>query len=641
MHATSATSATPSLGGAQPASSRIAALRRRARWRRRLAAATLALPVALVWLLDVWTRPTRIAHFRSLEAGTYLLSSIETLILWASLIVLASRSRGLLRWLAALVAILLSIFLLGGQRYFFDQYVTYLNADAASFGASVGRSVVNQVAADASNFARFVVPPSLVIVALLVAGRRLIRPTRTQRRIATLVAPVAIVVTLWAPCSFRKAQASTPDVIFMHALGRVVAARTGLSSEQWVSPSTRKPDYLPALVASPSRPRNVLLVLSESERFDSVCTAYDPECKLTPHSNAASPARTPLLALRSVSSTTAISEIVLWSGTSPVDSAEAVRSSPMLWDYAHAAGWETSYTTSQNLDFADARTFLKELPLKHRADALDLDPASDLDIGAPDEMATSEGLKHIADLREPFFAVVHYSNTHFPYRVDLKHAPFQPCDDTKDPDRTSEFVNYYRNSIYLSDMATADLIKGVRALPAGPRTVILFTSDHAEAFREHGQLGHTNSVLDEEIHVPGWVDAPPGTLTNAERAALEQASRAYTTHLDFAPTMLDLMGLWDAPETGRHRARMLGQSMLRPMQERAVPLTNCAAVWGCPFRNWGMLRGRMKLEARQWDLSWHCYDVQADPHEWKDLGPDACGDLPASAMKLFGKLPRD
>jgi glucan phosphoethanolaminetransferase (alkaline phosphatase superfamily) len=620
---------------------RIAALRRLARLRRRLAPLLLAAPLALVWSIDLWTRSSRMAQFRALEVGSYALSSLLALLLWGSLLLLASRSRGALRWLAAALALLLSVFLLGGQRYFFDQYVTYLNADAANFGASVGRSVLGQVAADAANFARFVLPPTAMLAGLLLAGRKWLRPPRTPRRLAALAAPIALAVAVSAPCSFRTVQASTPDVIFLHALGRVTAARTGLSSERWVRPSVRKPDYVPVLAERPARARNVVLLLGESLRSDAVCSAYDPACKGTPHSNAAAPHRVPLMNLRSVASTTAISEIVIWSGVSPVDSALAFRSSPLLWDYAHAAGWETSYTTSQNLDFGDARTFLAELPLKHRADALDLHPGSDMDIGAPDELATREALKHIADLNEPFFAVVHYSNTHYPYRVDPADAPFQPSEHTKDPERNGEFMNYYRNAVYLSDRAVGELIRGVRALASGPRTVMLFTADHGEAFREHGQLGHTNSVYDEELRVPGWIDAPDGTLTEQERSHLLAAQAQSTTHLDFAPTMLDLMGLWEAPELSRLRARMPGRSMLRPMPPVAVPLTNCATIWGCPFRNWGMLRGKLKLESRQWDPGWHCFDLKDDPLEKKDLGPAACEDLPDLAIKLFGKLPRE
>jgi hypothetical protein len=51
------------------------------------------------------------------------------------------------------------------------------------------------------------------------------------------------------------------------------------------------------------------------------------------------------------------------------------------------------------------------------------------------------------------------------------------------------------------------------------------------------------------------------------------------------------------------------------------------------------MRGPMKLEAREWDLTWHCYDVLADPREMHDLGAAACGDLSPRAEALYGGLP--
>ena len=52
-----------------------------------------------------------------------------------------------------------------------------------------------------------------------------------------------------------------------------------------------------------------------------------------------------------------------------------------------------------------------------------------------------------------------------------------------------------------------------------------------------------------------------------------------------------------------------------------------------------MMRGSLKLEGREWDNQWHCYDVHADPREEHDMGPAACGDLVPLAEKIHGGLP--
>jgi hypothetical protein len=77
----------------------------------------------------------------------------------------------------------------------------------------------------------------------------------------------------------------------------------------------------------------------------SACVAYDRDCRHTPFSNEAAPARLPLMQMRSVDSTTAISLGVLWSGIAPESGREALHSAPLVWEYA-AAGVERSSANS-------------------------------------------------------------------------------------------------------------------------------------------------------------------------------------------------------------------------------------------------------------------------------------------------------
>ena len=77
-----------------------------------------------------------------------------------------------------------------------------------------------------------------------------------------------------------------------------------------------------------------------------------------------------------------------------------------------------------------------------------------------------------------------------------------------------------------------------------------------------------------------------------------------------------LLGVWDAPELAPHRALMVGQPITRPERTtNPVPLSNCSWVWECGFRNWGLMQGHMKIEAREWHDEFHCFDLLADPQE--------------------------
>ena len=220
--------------------------------------------------------------------------------------------------------------------------------------------------------------------------------------------------------------------------------------------------------------------------------------------------------------------------------------------------------------------------------------------------------------------------------------PFQPCTTSKAPEENEQFFNYYRNAVYTQDKTIAALVTGVRHLEAGQRTVILFTSDHGEAFREHGQMGHTNSLFEEEVHVPAWIDAPPSVLTSQERAGLEALRSQPTWHLDIAPTVLDLLGLLGLPELQRYTANMTGVSLTRGIANRGtIAMTNCTQLWGCAFNNWGMMQGFAKVEARPWDADWHCWDVQTDPNESRPTHSTNCDELSRRSLTLFGALPKD
>jgi arylsulfatase A-like enzyme len=273
--------------------------------------------------------------------------------------------------------------------------------------------------------------------------------------------------------------------------------------------------------------------------------------------------------------------------------------------------------------------------------ATELDPTCDLDMGAPERYLADHVETAFDELEEPFFATIQFSNVHYPYYFEVDGPqPFQPWTVSKAPEVNDDFFNFYKNAAHQEDQHVASIIKKVRSTEKGKRTVIVYTSDHGEAFREHGQMGHTFSVLDEEIHVPAWVDAPPGTITEEQRANLKKLRERPTFHVDLTATILDVMGFWEAPEITAYRKKMVGVSLLRGEQNRRpMPLTNCAGVWSCAFENWGIMQENRKLEARSWDHDWHCYDVLADPYELNDLGDDACSDLHGQAVQVFGRLP--
>lgn len=632
---------------ASPAATRRPSLvrypRRRQRSRRRwLAALSLAIPTAWVLFGELIRRGGKIAAFPSNYQAAYWGGIAQSLVFWGLLLFAASRRRGNLSAFLAGLFLVCFFVVMGSEGAFHAFWNVYLCIDGqlhsknfvqALFGTlPLGRPIV-----------LFHLVAALIVGAFaLIAARKYVRPGPIAHTVVCLLLPPVFYGVTLIPTSYRGIQASPPDALYIHGLVALAKESLDLTNE---SPDLRvqrrKPEPVPPLSAKPARPRNVVLILQESQRGDVICIDPDRRCDLaTPFSNAVVPNRFPLMQLRSNASTTAISISNIWSGVRPTESRELLHSVPLLWDYAQAAGYDTAYWTSQNLMFGNARQYIQDLPVSHGCVATHLDSEADLDAGANDELLAERVKEEWPEMKEPFFAVIHLSNIHYPYVFDEELAPFQPTSFAKDAEHNSQYFNYYQSVVHRSDLAVAEILRTIRQSEAGPKTVIIYTADHGESFREHWQMGHTSSLYDEEVLVRGWVDAPQGTLSPEEEATLKAAKEEFVWHLDLGPTFLDLMGLWDAPEMAPFRARMMGHPITRPERTlEPVPMTNCSWVWECAFRNWGMMQGSRKIEAREWDNQFHCFDLAADPEEREDLGERLCAPLPDQGRQLFHAMP--
>lgn len=617
--------------------------RRRLRRLRRFGAVAAALlPVAWMVWTDFVRRGNGIVSFPTKYKGSYAGGVAESLLLWAPLLVVAARRRGPLKSLARALFVTLYTIIIGIEGAFYATWNVYLCIDGQLHSKSVSQSIFGTLPVSRPLVLFHLVTTAVVALLAVAYARTLTKTGPWTARIFFVLSLGAWAGATYIPTSYRGVQGSPPDALYLHGMVALVKERLGLTHE---APDRRvqrrDPEPVPALTAKPSKKRNVVLILEESQRGDVTCVTPDARCQLsTPWSNAVTPHRTPLRQMRSNASTTAISISNIWSGVRPTESRELLHSVPLLWEYAAAAGYDTAYWTSQNLMFGNARVYIEDLPISHGCVATHLDSAADLDTGANDDLLTEWVKRDWPEMKEPFFAVIHYSNPHYPYVYDEELAPFRPSEMAKSPEKNNDFLNYYKNVVYLSDAAVGELIRYIRSTDAGKRTVLVYTADHGESFREHWQMGHTSSIYDEEVHVPAWIDAPPGTLSDAERASVDGAQDELLWHMDLAPTFLDLLGVWDDPALAPFRARMIGHPITRRERTLApIPMTNCTWVWECAFRNWGMMQGSRKIEAREWDGSFHCFDVLADPTETTDLGERMCAPLPDLARDIFHVMP--
>jgi membrane-anchored protein YejM (alkaline phosphatase superfamily) len=382
----------------------------------------------------------------------------------------------------------------------------------------------------------------LATFAILALARRAAEPVRPAWPIIPVLGFGAAFFCFWVDfVESRSLQAAPPDTCFIH--GVVHALRDGVTGKGWARRgiSLREPAPLPPLTPALHRP-NVLLIVSESVRADVWCSSPKDGCKAQ-FLDEVAPDRESLGRLTMQSSGTFTSCVLLWTGLEPDADFATLHHAPVLWEIAHAAGYRTAYIGSQNLRYDDFGAFLRRAGIDVLVSAADLGDASDAHVGAPDERATAKLLEFVKSIpREtPYYAVLHLSNTHWPYRIDPLLQPNEPHN--ADPWAPMlDLFGHYKNSVLFQERTVSEMLRGLRALPSFEDTIVLFLSDHAEEFREHGRLYHLNSVFDDEIRVPGWLLAGDKALDSEQRASVAgyEGRRTYTE--DVYMTVVDEIG---------------------------------------------------------------------------------------------------
>ncbi len=164
----------------------------------------------------------------------------------------------------------------------------------------------------------------------------------------------------------------------------------------------------------------------------------------------------------------------------------------------------------------------------------------------------------------PFFLFLNYMDAHEPYQPPSPFASAfdrqQPSDRLKPPPDLKA-LQYDRELKYL-DSQLMRLLGWVRAAGLWDDTVIVITSDHGEAFGDHGHWGHAQNLYEELLRVPLFVKGaaagrPPRQVDLPIRG--NEVHDLILTEMGFAgqgsstadPTLIAEWYGSLAPETGR------------------------------------------------------------------------------------------
>jgi arylsulfatase A-like enzyme len=475
-------------------------------------------------------------------------------------------------------------------------------------------------------------PAAIVVGVALVRARWLGPRARWASRTAA-AAGAAVIVTVFAPFAVEGFQCLPPDVLLLNGTGGPLLYAFGLEQRPRALPVGAH-EALPATATAPvaADAPSIVLILGESVGRAAVCLSRAPGCDRSPRVDEAAPSRIGYARAFSTASCTELASTALWTGLPVTSAPEVLSRAPLVWDWARARGYRTAYLTSQNLLFQQSDQFLRGSRIDRLREARDRVADAHIDDGSPDEDTTAEALDFLEAAGGPALVVVHHANTHAPYRQTPGFTP-HPGDAPH---------SRYRNSLAHNDAILGDLLTRLRRGPRGQRTVVVYLSDHGEAWGEHGSYFHSFDLYAEQIDVPLWIDAPPGVLPDAVMDRLRRDAPARPVSIgDVTATLVDLTGGLDEPAFRARAEALSGTSLLRePPARRDVLLWNCPPTRECAAEAFGTMSYPRKLHYVGHEQRYACHDVEADPAEVAPLPASRCADLFPLLDRAFGARAR-
>jgi arylsulfatase A-like enzyme len=217
-----------------------------------------------------------------------------------------------------------------------------------------------------------------------------------------------------------------------------------------------------------------------------------------------------------------------------------------------------------------------------------------------------DGIRYVCAQRDRrFFLFLHTYKTHDPFvpapAYEELFPSLLPDEEFPAPDvpaKYRELVDRYDRTIREADDLVGELLDALTSCGVDDKTIIIVTSDHGEAFGEHGIAGHGFTPHQEALHVPLFLRGPG--IPRGKRID-EPVSIA-----DLTPTILQLM---DLPPP----AQSQGRSLVDAMEGMKLPASRPL------FYSWlrpqaaGVRLGTTKLNRT--DRGVERFDLTTDPME--------------------------
>lgn len=364
-----------------------------------------------------------------------------------------------------------------------------------------------------------------------------------------------------------------------------------ISTKNYTFPFPNKyPLYkTPKAITSAPQNENVILILLEGVRASEL-GIYGAEYSASPNLDGRSNLFSIFKNNYSTAPLTAKSEFAIncssldyFSG-SPISSRQLEIKKKCFPKILQENGYDTYWFHGNEKEFYKRESFLSQLGINHITDRISLIEkgySNEIGWGITDEQLFEYTIKKLSKMPGKFYAEILTVSNHSPFSFDWG---------IDIPDNISysdnEYFNSYRQGIYYTDYALNQFLDKFFASKLADNTHLIITGDHgAWAFDEDSLSQLTKD--EQFFRVPLLIYSP-----NSQPRTIE----AMTSHIDIAPTVLDLLNLQasnsfmgmsvysDADKLNKRTLYSFYDRIFstRNSTETCVPLQACFARESCP-----------------------------------------------------------
>jgi len=369
-------------------------------------------------------------------------------------------------------------------------------------------------------------------------------------------------------------------------------------------------------------PVNVLIILNESLRAAN-CSTHGYERETTPNLNAFIEENKAITynCFYANCSRTGLAVPSLMSGINPVQPGHILYNIPIFSNYAKTFKNVSTFAISaHSYQWYNIDVFLQDGSWDYFVHRGNANYSARDHISFDDKYLKDAFNKYLSELPNDkvFAGVINFYGT---------HAPYYTSDDDHRKFNDGNKYDQYDNSVSYLDININRILQILKQKNMLRNTIIISTSDHAEALGEHNYNGHLQTFYDEEARVPGWIYIPEElrkqNLWNDKYNNALSNKNMNISNTDIIPTIMDIMGLWDLSEYKSVREKLLGSPITQQMDSnRVIRCQNYNDVStssmfvgvGLKYRQYKYL-----LNSRHRKFVEEIYDLKNDPYEKKNI----------------------